>query len=685
MLTTFRIKMENEYNGRIFQKEEWFTAEQQTLARKYEETINKLEDQHQQELLKFSRLQLDEKSQWESEKNEILQEGLEVQAKWKEKLEKEKAVSSLLEQDKKLLETNYKEQVNLLILGKKQLQQEVQDLKKQENELREKLLKIQSSHEMGLRKREEMPTLEEEQRQLSEKLGRLETEFAHEQKEQNSKTLEYLKQEMPSRTEEKNELKSKITVLENKIEDLQQELQCQSKLQSNLVSLNKDEEAKGSDFLESVKPRDPGKEINVLSKQEIVQDPGEENSVETTFLMDDSLKEPERESTQCPAFIPLVPETFVGAQLLSVTDKDSSQVVTDAGMKKLDKIAIPNMKNGGTTAEETMETSHVLQKAYEEILAENEALKLRQNQLLERIILLETECNQAAHVRQDMASQVQKELEEILKTIPQPNVLTCGSDEKGGSLHWEKLPTGCATKNQMLFAEALGADLSVEEMSAYSLLFEADHGEARTDKGDLHDVVSGFLDMDRTEDADFRLGSKIFQFPEELKLENQALKTEIIKLLERNNKLEGYMPIFISLQSRLDETNQNCLTLKEEKGQLLQKVKDLEKKQDQLAMENANLQTSKLILQSQLGKLDELRLNLQPQKSGRLSRCENVTKDAEVDRKGLHELNRKLKEKIAVLLKQKGTHTQEKESLNAVLHSLQSTYNEQLQKIEFLR
>uniref|UniRef100_A0A8C5S2C5 Ninein n=1 Tax=Laticauda laticaudata TaxID=8630 RepID=A0A8C5S2C5_LATLA len=680
-----KIKMENEYNGRIFQKEEWFTAEQQTLARKYEETIDKLDEQHQQELLKLSRLQLDEKSQWESEKNEILQEGIEAQAKWKEKLEKEKAISSLLEQDKKRLETNYKEHVNLLILENKQLQQEVQDLKKQENELCEKLLKIQSSHEMELRKREEMPTLEEEQRQFSKKLGGLETEFAHEQ-EQNSKTLDYLKQEMPSRAiEEKNELRSKISVLGNKIEDLQQELQCQSKLQSNLVSLNKDEEAKGSDFLESVQHQDSGKEINVLSKQEIVQDPGEENSVGTTSLMDDSLKEPERESIQYPGFIPLVPETLVDAQLLSVTDKDS-QVVTEDGMIKLDKIAIPNMKNGGTTVEETMETSRVLQKAYEEILAENEALQLRQNQLLERIVLLETECNQAAHARQDMASQVQKELEEILKTIPQPYVLPCGSHEKGGSLHWEKLPTGNATKKQMLFAEALDTDLSVEEMSAYSLLFEADHGEeGRTGKGDLHDVVSEFWGVDMVEDADSRIGSKIFQFPEELKLENQALKTEIIKLLERNNKLEGYMPIFISLQSRLDETNQDCFTLKEEKEQLLHKVKDLEKKQDQLVMENTNLQTSKLILQSQLGKLDELMLTLQPQKSGQLGRCDNVTKDAEVDRKGLHELNRKLKEKIAVLLKQKGTHTQEKESLNAVLHNLQGTYNEQLQKIEFLR
>ncbi|XP_032092654.1 ninein isoform X2 [Thamnophis elegans] len=683
-----KIKMENEYNGRMFQREEWFTAEQQTLARKYEETINKVEEQHQQELLKLSRLQLDEKSQWKSERNEILQEGIEDQAKWKEKLEKEKAISSLLEQDKSLLETNYKEHVNLLILEKKQLQQEVQDLKKQEKELREKLLKIQSSHEMELRKGGEMPTSEEEQRQLSKKLGRLETEFAHEQEEQNSKTLEYWKQEMPSRaTEEKNELKSKISVLGNKIECLQQELQCQSKLQSNLVSLNKDEEAERSSFLESVKHRDSGKEINVLSKEEIVQHPGEENSVGTTSLMDDSLKEPERESTPNPGFIPLIPEIFVDAQLLSVTDNDSSQVATEDGMKKLDRIAIPNMTNGGTTVEETMETSsHVLQKDYEEILAENEALKLRQNQLLERIVLLETECNQATHARQDMASQVQKELEEILKTIPQPNVLPCGSDEKGGSLHWEKLPTGSATKNQMLFAEALDTDLSVEEISAYSLLFEAEHEEeVRTDKGALHGVVSEFWDMDMVEDADSRIGPKFYQFPEELKLENQALKTEIIKLLERNNKLEGCMPIFISLQSRLDETNQDCFTLKEEKEQLLQKVKGLEKKQDQLVMENANLQTSKLILQSQLGKLDELMLTRQSQKMGRLGRCENVTKDAEMDRKGLHELNRKLKEKIAVLLKQKGTHTQEKESLNAVLHGLQSTYNEQLQKIEFLR
>ncbi|XP_063146633.1 ninein isoform X1 [Candoia aspera] len=689
-----KIKMEKEYNGRIFQREEWSTVEQQALARKYEETINKLEDQHQQELLKLSRLQLDEKSQWESEKDEILQEGIEVQEKWKEMLEKEKAISSLLAQDKTFLEMNYKEHVNLLTLEKKQLQQGVQDMKKQENELCEKLLKIQSSHEMELKKREEeMSTLEEERKRLSQKLARLEKEFVCEQEEQNSKviTLEYLKEEMLSRArEEKNELKSKVSVLENKIEDLQQELQCHYKPQSNLVSLNKDEEAKRSDFPGPVKSQESGKEIDVLSKQEKVQEPGEENSVEATLLMDESLKEPERESTQSPGFIPLVPEMFVDAQLLNVTDKDSSQVVTEDGMKKLDKITTPIMKNGGTTVEEMTETSHVLQKAYEEIWAENEALKLRQNQLLERIILLEAECSQAAHDRQDMASQVQKELEEILKTIPQPNVLPCGSDEKGGSFHWEttdagKLPTVCATKKQMLFAEALDADLSVEEMSAYSFLFEADHGEVRTDKGDLHDVVSEFWDMDIKKDADSRIGPKFLQFPEELKLENQALKTEIIKLLERNNKLEGYLPILISLQSRMDEINQDCLTLKEEKGQLLEKVKDLEKKQDQLVMENANLQTSKLILQSQLGKLDELMLNLQPQKSGRLGRCENVTKDAEVEKKGLHELNRKLKEKIAVLLKQKGSHTQEKDSLNAALHGLQSTYNEQLQKIELLR
>ncbi|XP_070605277.1 ninein isoform X2 [Erythrolamprus reginae] len=677
-----KIKMENEYNGRISQREEWFTAEQQTLARKYEETINKLEEQHQQELLKLSRLQSGEKSQWESEKNEILQEGIEVQAKWKERLEKEKAISSLLDQDKKRLETNYKEHVDFLVLEKKQLQQVVQDLKKQENEVGEKLLKIQSSHEMELRKREKMPTSEEEQRQLSKMLGRLETEFAHEQEEQNPKTLEYLKQEMPSRAiEGKNELKSKIPVLGNKIKDRQQELQCQSKWQNNLVSLNKDGEAKGSDFQESVKHWSSGKEINVLSKQET----GEENSVGTTSLMDDSLKEPERESTQYPGFIPLIPETLVDDQLPSVTDK-GSQIASEDGMKKLDKIAIPNMKNGGTTAEEIMETSHVLQKSrYEEVLAENEALKLQQNQLLERIILLETECNQAAHARQDMASQVQKELEEILKTIPQPNVLPCGSAEKEGSLHWEKMPSGSATKNEMLLAEALDTDLSVEEMSAYPLLFEADHGDVGTDNGDLHDVVSEFEDMDMVEDADSRIGPKNFECSEELKLENQALKTEIIKLLERNNKLEGCMPIFLSLQSKLDETNQDCFTLKEEKEQLLQKVRDLEKKHDQLMMEKANLQTSKLVLQSQLGKLDELMLTLQPQRSGRLGRFENVTKDAEGDRKGLHELNRKLREKIAVLLKQKSTHAQEKESLNAVLHSLQSTYNEQLQKIEFLR
>uniref|UniRef100_H9G6J8 EF-hand domain-containing protein n=1 Tax=Anolis carolinensis TaxID=28377 RepID=H9G6J8_ANOCA len=106
---------------------------------------------------------------------------------------------------------------------------------------------------------------------------------------------------------------------------------------------------------------------------------------------------------------------------------------------------------------------------------------------------------------------------------------------------------------------------------------------------------------------------------------------------------------------------------------------------DQLVLDNAELQSANLVLQSRLGKTEELVANLKALKGGRHSRCESAAKEVEAEKKGLHELNRKLREKVATLLKQNGTQAQEREDLKAALHDLQSTCAQQRQKLEFLR
>ncbi|KAH0620223.1 hypothetical protein JD844_020281 [Phrynosoma platyrhinos] len=683
-------KMESEFNRRISLKEEQFAIDRQGLASKYGEAIKGLEERYQREMQELSELQCEEKSQWEFEKDEIVQDGAEAQERWKEMLEKERSVASALAQEKNLLEKNFKEYVNSFLLEKEQLQKELQDMKKQEDELRERLLQTETTHEQEMKKREEeMSIVEGDRNRALQKLGKLETEFAHEKKELNSRLIvsEHLKQEaLRTAAAEQEKLRLEISGLESRIEELQQELQHLSKLQGD-----KDGGTLGGDFPGPDKSQEPREVVDLLSNQEEFKALPGEGDMEALPLMGKLPKEPERELTQSPGFTPLVPDSLVDSQLIHTTNEEDSQVKSEGGIKKLDGSACSLLETEGTMLEESMEASLVLEKTYEEMRAENQALRAQQALLQERISLLEAECDQAAHDRQDMASQVQKELDEILKTIPQPNALSCGRDDGEILFPWETaevaiLPTDCTVGSKGLFAETLEPELNTEEISAGSLQLEMDHREAgRREKGELKYLVPELWDTNVEKKAGSRLQPKALALSEELKLENRVLKAEMIKLLERNNKLEGYLPKLISLQCRLDEADQESFTLKEEKVQLLEEVRKLEEVRDQLVLDNAELQSANLVLQSRLGKLEEFVANLKALKGGRHSRCESSTKEVEAEKKGLHELNRKLREKIAALLKQKGTHAQERVDLNAALHDLQSTCAQQRQKLELLR
>ncbi|XP_067319226.1 ninein isoform X2 [Anolis sagrei] len=686
-----RVQMEGEFNGRMSLKEEQFAVDRQALASKYGEAIEGLEGRYQREMRELSKLQCEEKSQWEFEKDEIVQDGAEAREKWKAMLEGERSVASALAEEKDLLEKKFKESVNSLVLEKEQLQKELQDMKKQEDELRERLLQTQAKHEQEWKRREEETSaVEEDRKQVLQKLGKLEAEFAREKNELNSRlvALEHLKQEALSRAaEDQEKLRSKISTLESKIQELQNELQQHPKLQSNLGFPDKEAGPPGGDSPWSDISQEPKEITDLLSNQEELQEPSGESDVATLCLMDKLPEEPERELTKSPGFIPLVPDTSVDSHLLNVTDGEDNQIKTEGGIKKPDGNACFVLATDGTMFEESMETSLALEKAYEELMVENQALKAQQALLEERIDLLEAECDRMAHDRHDMASQVQKELDEILKTIPKPNSMPCGRDDCEERFPWEMvdvemLHADSTTGSNGLFPEILETESNVEEMSAGSLQLEMNH---RRENGELKYLVPELWDVDAERQACSRLQTKALMLPEELKMENKALKAEMVKLLERNNKLEGYLPKLISLQCQLDEVDQEVLSLKEEKAQRLEEVRKLEEVRDQLVMDNAELQSTNLVLQSKLGKMEELVANLKALKGGRHSRCESAAKEVEAEKKGLQELNKKLREKVAALLKQNGTHGQEREDLKAALLDLQSTCAQQRQKLEFFR
>ncbi|XP_062974312.1 ninein isoform X2 [Elgaria multicarinata webbii] len=680
-----RTKMESEFNGRLSRTEEQFAVDRQALASKYGEAIKGLEERYQRELRALSELQGEEKSQWEFEKDEMAQEGAEAQERWKEMLEKEKAAAAALAQEKERLEKDFKECVNSLVFEKELLQKQLQDAEEQAGELRERLRRLQASHEQELkRSEEEMSAMQGDQK--------LETEFVHEREELNSRlvSLERSKREALSRAAaEERELRSNVLRLKGEIEALQQELQHLPKVQKNLVFLSKETQTHGGDSPGPAKSQEPGEVIDVLSNQEEVLEPAVDSDVAALSVTGEFLEGPRREASPCPGFIPLLPESFVDSRLLNMTDQVGRPAKSEDRIKTSDGSVCPGVEVEGTILEETMETSLVLEKAWEDIWAENEALKRQQLRLQERIALLEAECDRAAHDRQDMASQVQKELEEILKTIPQPNALPCGSDGSEERFHWEaadiaNLRADGTAGSKTSFAEA---ELTAAEMSSGCLPLGMSHGEAvGAEKGELEVLGLELWGTRAEKDASSGVQPEGLRLPEDLKLENRVLKAEMIKLLERNNKLEGSLPRLISLQCRLDEIDRESLSLKEENLQLLEQVRELEGGRDRLAAENAELQGAKLVLQSQLGKLGEFAANPKGSRQGRPGRGEDVAKEAaEAEKKGLHELNRKLKEKIAALLKQKGAHAQEKDGLKAALRGLQSACGEQRQKVELLR
>uniref|UniRef100_A0ABM5FC83 Ninein isoform X1 n=1 Tax=Pogona vitticeps TaxID=103695 RepID=A0ABM5FC83_9SAUR len=691
-----RTKMESEFNGRMSRKEEEFAADRQALVSKYGEAIKVLEERYQQEMRELSELQCELRSQWEFEKDEMVQDGAEAQERWKEKLEKERLVSSALIQEKKLLEKNFKERMNLLVVEKEELEEELCEVKKQAGGLRERLVQIQACHERELRRRGEERSAVEEDRELArQQLGRLEAAFAQEREELNSRlvALERLKGEVLSRAaEEKKELRSKVSRLEGRIQELQHSLHHLSRRQRNLACLEKGElETQGWDSVSPAKLAGTGEGRDVLPNRgefQVAGGGGGGREIASLSVEGESLRISRGEEAPSPSFLPLVPETLADSQLLSMTEEDNRQTKTGGRIEKPERGGGSLLEMEGIAADESMETSLTLGKAYEEIWEENQVLKAQQSLLLERISLLEAECDQAAHDRQDMASEVQKELEEILRTIPRPLVFPCGSDESKGNFPWETADVADGPAGSERVAPDISqAEINAEELSAGSLPLETEDREAsRMEDGALRERMPDPWQVNDGKETHSREQPDVPMLPEELKVENRVLKAEVIKLLERNSKLEGYLPRLVSLQSQLDTRDRESRAWKEEKLQLLERTRELEGAHEQLVLDHAELQNAKLALQSKLGKLEEFVAGLKASKAGRGGESgEGVGKDAEAEKRGLHELNRKLKEKIAALLRQKGTHVREKEDLNVALRGLQSAYGQQQQRLERLR
>ncbi|XP_035184880.1 ninein isoform X3 [Oxyura jamaicensis] len=689
-----RKKMEIDYNRRASHAETQFSVDTQTLVNKYEETIQNLERSYQRELHDLVEQQREEKSQWEFEKDEVAQEVAEAHEQLKESLANEKAAAAALIQEKELLEKNFKEEVNKLVCEKEQLQKELRDLRnaaeKQEEKLNAKITQLQNDHEKELKDKEEhISVVEENGRLVSQKLERLNSEYKQEKEQLNSKllALESLNKDICVQAEtEKAEMNLEISNLQEKIQKLQWETVSFSALQNHYRVLE-NEYAKAKSKIASFSSMEPlGDDADVLINLQKVHEQAVKENVRMAseiVRLQQRLRAVEREPPRPPGSGRSDP----GAEPEQLQDRRDPPLQglpcdrRDAG-KAVGVNVCPVWEADAADLEEMLEMCSAVEKPWDESGADGHALRLQACQMQGNKMAVGSDYNLGYDKNQELGSQVpllqkKRDLERVSR------VKTLQNDPKQQNVHLLNNRIASRSKGFHSDASKLRTDLKrAEELTEASLQLEHAPGSVNDN---LKDAIPQL--WKRVKELQERLvaQAKLLSLQEEIQVENKDLKSEVIKLIEKNKALEDSLCKLRSFHCKLEAGNLAGMKLREENTQLLKKAKELEDGQNQDAQGKLDVHGEKLRLWCQLGKMEG-----QPEMLGVLqdeqAQCDSPTKEMLADKRELQEPNRKLEEKVTALLSQNGVHFhEEKEERNTVTHGLQSTCTELQQKVDLLR
>ncbi|XP_073494610.1 ninein isoform X2 [Phyllobates terribilis] len=247
-----RENLETEYNRRLLENEAQFISKNELEVQKYVKDLVALKENFEANLQDLRDQHAEEKAQWAFEKEELLQESVELQEKLKGEIEKveieKQSACSELSQQKDLLEKTYKNLVNSLQSEKAQLENDVEKLKiatKQvEVGLNNRILQLENDLLEELTERDEqLLQADTNVKHLQGALEDLEKKKKHETEEISSKLLESeaLYKELSLGNEKKrHEMLEEITRLQGTIDDLKDEIGCLSRVQVEYKSVAKE-------------------------------------------------------------------------------------------------------------------------------------------------------------------------------------------------------------------------------------------------------------------------------------------------------------------------------------------------------------------------------------------------------------------------------------------------------------
>ncbi|KAM8947940.1 ninein isoform 7-T7 [Lycaon pictus] len=710
-----REKMETECTRRTSQIEAQFQADCQKVTERCENTLRSLESHYHQELKQLLEQQLEERSQWEFEKDELTQECMEAQEQLKETLQREKATSLVLAQEREMLEKTYKEHLNSMVVEREQLLKDLEDLRNvsrsQQSLLSDHILQLKGSHEREVEDSEQGLCQAGASEELaSQQLEKLEMERDRERQEMLAKlqAMESVhKVTCEKADQERAEMSTEISWLQNKIKEMQQVVASLSRRESGCQAVA-GEEAEGSGAMSLVQQGEQlleengdvllslqraheravkenvkmATEISRLQQKLQKLEPGSVmsscldepasglfgNSAEQTepFLLQNQMKQAEGGSTPC---------------VLSDLQDDEARDLGSTGTSSAQRQEVKM-----EASEASIESFSELENS-EETRTESWDLKNQICQLREQLMILRADCSRASEKKQDLLFDVSvlkkklKMLERIPEASPKYKLLYEDASRENDCLQeelrvMEMRYDEALESNQELTSQVfkLQDELKkVEEVTETFLSLEKSYDEVRRENEELHVLV-------------LRLQGKMEKLRERAVLQCDCFSLWEARLGKLEVQPEGKV---LGLQQTLDEHVPEVMNVHhlieeqylEQNTQLLERVQASE-----IAWLHRTIRThgEKPKVQNQvILEEDTALLGLQDR---HLPHGATIA-ELELEKKKLQELTRKLRERVAALVKQKDVPSQgeNEEELKAMMHDLQITCSEMQQKVELLR
>ncbi|XP_053452202.1 ninein isoform X2 [Nycticebus coucang] len=717
-----REKMETECNRRTSQIEAQFQADRQKVTQRCESALQCLEGHYLRELTDLLEQQHEEKSQWEFEKDELTQECAEAQEQLKETLQREKATSLVLTQEREMLEKTYKEHLNSMVSEREQLLQDLEDLRNvsesQQSLLSGQILELKSSHERELRDHEQVLCQAGASEQLaSQWLERLEIEHDQERQEMMFKlrALESVHKTTCERADqERAEMSAEISRLQNAIKEMQRAASPLPGPQSDCQAAEA-EEMEGSGAMSLLQQGEQLLEENgdvLLSLQRAHEQAVKENVKMATEIsrLQQRLHKLEPGSVMSSCLDEPTPECFGKSSehtelfLLQNQMKQVEGAATRHVLSDSEGSEVQDLESTGTSSarrqevktedsEASMESFSELENS-EETRTETWDLKNQISQLQEQLRVLRADCNRASEKKQDLLFDVSvlkkklKILERIPEASPKYKLLYEDASRENDCLQEELRMVEtryheALESNKELTAEVLRLReelKKIEEVTETFLSLEKSYDEVKTENEELNVLVLRL--QGKIEKLQGRAAQQCDCFSS-WEASSDTLEVEPDeKTLDLSQTLDERTPTGMSIHHGIEGCKQENQYLEQGNPGLLESGKAREMAwihgTIQTRQEKPRVQTPVILEEnSALLGFQEKHFEYQATIAG-----------LELEKKKLQELTRKLRERVTTLVKQKDALSpgeEEEEELKAMMHDLQVTCSEMQQKVELLR